>query len=176
MLPPAAVRVPPDVLEGREVQPAGRAEDRRQRAVHHLGGPLPHQSSLKWSSFTCIPLVTTGVGEINSSREIYPLENWLSQHHIRGWRAISAAGLQGKGSRTRSVILQTTVSLSLLMFSQASDYVCPIALPSPSNVYTYRLRYFLTACRKEIVLFVSYCLTLGSQNSVSPCRLPDLPI
>ena len=33
-------------------------------------------------------------------------EDWLQIHQIRGWRAVSAAGLQGKGScKRKSLIL-----------------------------------------------------------------------
>ena len=35
-------------------------------------------------------------------------EDKLSEKQIRGWRAVSAAGLQGKGLRKRSVFLSQT--------------------------------------------------------------------
>ena len=38
------------------------------------------------------------------------LEYQPSEHQIGGWRAVSAAGLQGKGLRKRSVFSQTPVS------------------------------------------------------------------
>ncbi len=44
-----------------------------------------------------------GVREKTTSGEEITLEYWLSEHQIRGWRAVSAAGLQGKGLHKRSV-------------------------------------------------------------------------
>ena len=41
----------------------------------------------------------------HSFGEEVTLEYQLSEHRIRGWRAVSAAGLQGKGWRKRSVFL-----------------------------------------------------------------------
>ena len=41
----------------------------------------------------------------NSSREKDTSEDALSGHHIRGWRAVSVAGLQGKGSREKKELL-----------------------------------------------------------------------
>ena len=37
-----------------------------------------------------------------------PLERWLSEHRIRGWRTASAAGLHGKGLYERSVLFTDT--------------------------------------------------------------------
>ena len=44
------------------------------------------------------------------SREEDPSEDELSEHQIRGWRAVSAAGL---GSRERIVFSQTGSSISI---------------------------------------------------------------
>ena len=35
-------------------------------------------------------------------------EYWFSKHRIRGWRAVSAEGLQGKGSPGRNVLFTVT--------------------------------------------------------------------
>ena len=51
----------------------------------------------------------------NSSGEEDVWKHFLSEHQIRGWRAVSAAGLQGNGSHERSVFSQTPVSLRLLL-------------------------------------------------------------
>ena len=46
----------------------------------------------------------------HSSGEEYTLTYLLSDHQIRGWRAVSAAGLHGKGLRKGSDFSQTPVS------------------------------------------------------------------
>ena len=47
--------------------------------------------------------------EKDSSGEEYPWADRLDEHNIRGWRAVSAAGSQGKGLRKTSVFSQTPV-------------------------------------------------------------------
>ena len=39
-------------------------------------------------------------------------KHWLSKHQIMGWRAVSAAGLQGKGGHERSACFFTDTGLS----------------------------------------------------------------
>ena len=43
------------------------------------------------------------------SKEECPLEDRLSEHHIRGWNAVSAAGLLGQGSGKGVFVLLTPV-------------------------------------------------------------------
>ena len=51
-----------------------------------------------------ITITTTGVpGEKNSSGEEDIWEDELAEHGIRGWRAVSATGMQGKGLCKNSV-------------------------------------------------------------------------
>ena len=40
----------------------------------------------------------------HSSKEEYMWENQFPKHQIRGWRAVSAGGLQGKGCHKRNVV------------------------------------------------------------------------
>ena len=43
-----------------------------------------------------------------SSREKDTWEDGLSEHQFRGWRVVSAAGMQGKGPRKRTVCFTDT--------------------------------------------------------------------
>ena len=52
---------------------------------------------------------TTGVCEkTHTSREEGPWKVKLSEHQIGGWRAVSAAGLKGKGCEKRNVSFTDT--------------------------------------------------------------------
>ena len=51
----------------------------------------------------------------HSSGEEDPRENQLAKHQIRGWRAVSAAGLQGKGCHKRSVYFTGTGVISFII-------------------------------------------------------------
>ena len=51
----------------------------------------------------------------HSSGEWYTLEYKLSERQIRGWIAVSAAGLQGKGSLKRSVCFTDTGKAAVLI-------------------------------------------------------------
>ena len=44
----------------------------------------------------------------HSSGEENPVEDRLSEHRIGGWRAVSAAGLHGRGSHKRNVFFTDT--------------------------------------------------------------------
>ena len=55
----------------------------------------------------------------HSCGEEDPWENQLQKHQIRGWRGVSAAVLQGKGSRTMSVCLTDTGMILVMSLTWA---------------------------------------------------------
>ena len=62
-------------------------------------------SGLRWEHWEIL-LIPVSVKNHSSEAE-YGWTNELSKHQIMGWRAVSAAGLQGKGWHKRSVFSQT---------------------------------------------------------------------
>ena len=64
-------------------------------------------------------------------------EYQLSEQHARGWRAHSAAGLQGRGSHTRSVFWQTPVFSLCTSTVTSYDFQAPyfkVSVWTPRNV------------------------------------------
>ena len=96
---------------------------------------MPHMllrilKSLDASKYRCL-------GKKHSSGEKNPWEDWFSKHHIMGWRVLSAAGLQGKGSHKRSAFCRHWHHFR--RWSNLSDRPPPFLRPTdPSNPTTRR--------------------------------------
>ena len=70
----------------------------------------------------------------HSSGEKHTWEDKLSECQIRGWRAVSAAGLHGKGSPQRNVFSQTLVaSFALMGFTRSGSHYYTV---KSFNIYT----------------------------------------
>ena len=70
---------------------------------------LISSETLKCRLLTLLLDHPTGVCDKNTPPEKgYALEYYLSAHRVRGWRAVSAEGLQGEDSPKNSIILTDT--------------------------------------------------------------------
>ena len=89
-----------------------------------------------WWSYRCLC-------QRHSSGEKHMWEDKLSERQIRGWGAVSAAGLQGKGSRKSSFSRPPDCDCSRLVMASVT--------PSASNLILYHMTYDISV---YVILYV----------------------
>ena len=79
----------------------------------------------------CSSVLPASVKQKHSSGEEDPWENQPEKHQIEGWKGVSAAGLQGKGSPKRSVFFTDTGIGYFYRWVSAAGFT--EALPRPTG-------------------------------------------
>ena len=81
--------------------------------IYTTSSVIPYRMCCSYHAMTyhdTLQLLPVSAKKHSSGKED-PWKDKPSECQIRGWRAVSASGLQGKGSPERSVCSQTPVSL-----------------------------------------------------------------
>ena len=99
-----------DSLSNRHAEPPGKLA----RAMTGQKDPEPMPDLAR--------VLATGAFEKNTPPEDTGT-NWLRKHQIRGWRAVSAVGLQGKGLRKRSVYFTDGISADSMSYYFTCVYI-----------------------------------------------------
>ena len=147
-----------------------------------LNHPTPRQPHPALLSFALPrPALPVSVNK-HSSEEEDTCTYWLRKHQVRGWRAVSAVGRQGKGLRKRSVYFtdagDATICVVRVVFHTSASWTCVLCLSVfviyiHTHVYIYIYIYISKYVFMYLFSFTDLCSAQRARMAQPPttrCR------